>query len=114
MLELSNRRGDLQAHVEDLLLALKTDVCGPSHHARQVALGLNVLADAIVAGTLLDERVLSSLERVMTAKLNLSTYLGGLLATTSLALGEWGRRRLLSFRRHLGGFVEAVIENRYH
>lgn len=62
MLELSNRRWDLQAHVEDLLLALKTDVCGPAHHAREVALGLDVLADAIVAGTFLDERVLSRLE----------------------------------------------------
>ena len=62
MLELGNRRRDLQAHVEDLLLALKTDVCGPSHHAREVALGLDVLADAIVTGALLDERVLPQLE----------------------------------------------------
>lgn len=29
------------------------------------------------------------------------THLGSLLATTSLALGEGGRRRFLSFRRHL-------------
>jgi hypothetical protein len=62
MLELGDRRRDLQAEVEDLLLALKADVCGPSHHAREVALGLDVLADAIVLGTLLDERVLASLE----------------------------------------------------
>ena len=59
MLELGNGRGDLQAHVEDLLLALKTDICGPADHATEVALGLDVLTDAIVARTLLDERVLS-------------------------------------------------------
>ena len=66
MLELSDRRGNLQTKVEDLLLALKTDVRGPSHHAREVALGLDVLADAIVAGTLLDERVLTKLAHVST------------------------------------------------
>jgi len=84
VLELGNRRRDLQAHVENLLLALKADVCGPSDHARNVALGLNVLADAIVAGALFDKRVL-----------------GGLLATTSLALREGGRCRFLSFGSHL-------------
>ena len=63
VLELSNRRGDLQTKVEDLLLALKTDVRGPSHHAREVALGLDVLADTVVLGALLDERVLARLGR---------------------------------------------------
>lgn len=57
-LELGNGRGNLQAHVQDLALALKADVLGPSHHAREVALGLDVLADTEVAGTLLDEGVL--------------------------------------------------------
>jgi hypothetical protein len=102
VLELGNRRWDLQAHVEDLLLALKTDVCGPSDHAADIALGLDVLADTEVLGALLDERVLASLEfcnRVKTCWRD--THLGGLLATTSLALGEGGRRRFLSFRRHL-------------
>lgn len=58
VLELGQRRGDLQAHVQDLLLALKTDILGPLDEAGQVALGLDVLADTEVAGTLLDERVL--------------------------------------------------------
>lgn len=58
MLELSDRRWDLQPEVEDLLLALETDVLWPSNHAGEVAGGLDVLADAIVAGTLLDERIL--------------------------------------------------------
>jgi hypothetical protein len=58
VLELGNRRGDLQAKVEDLLLALKTDVRGPADHATEVALGLDVLTDAEVLGALLDERVL--------------------------------------------------------
>lgn len=58
VLELGDGRGDLQTHVEDLLLALKADICRPAHHAREVALGLDVLADAIVSGALLEERVL--------------------------------------------------------
>jgi hypothetical protein len=62
VLELGNRRGDLQTEVEDLLLALETDVCGPSDHARDVALGLDILADTEVLGALLNERVLASLE----------------------------------------------------
>lgn len=59
VLELSDRRRDLQPEVEDLLLALETDVRGPSHHARKVALGLNVLADTEVPGALLKKGVLS-------------------------------------------------------
>ena len=58
VLELGNRRWDLQAEVEDLLLALKTDVLWPSNHAGQVALWLDSLTNAMVAGALLDERVL--------------------------------------------------------
>ena len=58
VLELGDRRGHLQAHVEDLALALEQDILGPLHHAREVALRLDVLADTEVAGTLLDERVL--------------------------------------------------------
>jgi hypothetical protein len=64
VLELGERRGNLQAHVQNLLLALKTDILGPLDEAGQVALGLNVLADAEVAGTLLDERVLRGGEPV--------------------------------------------------
>lgn len=58
VLELRDGRGDLQAQVEDLALALEQDVLGPLHHARKVALGLDVLADTEVAGALLDEGVL--------------------------------------------------------
>lgn len=60
MLELGNRRGDFEAHVEDLLLALETDILGPLHHAGDIALGLDVLTDTEVAGALLDEGVLPS------------------------------------------------------
>lgn len=60
VLELGNRRGHLEAHVEDLLLALEADILGPLHHAGDIALGLDVLANTEVAGALLDERVLSS------------------------------------------------------
>jgi hypothetical protein len=59
VLELGDRWWDLQPEVEDLLLALETDVLWPSNHAGEIAGWLNVLADAIVAGTLLDERVLN-------------------------------------------------------
>jgi hypothetical protein len=82
LLKLGDGRGDLEAHVQDLLLALEADILGPLHHAREVALRLDVLADAEVAGPLLDERVLRSLLRA------------------SLPLGEGGRGGLLSrFRR---------------
>lgn len=58
--ELSDRRRNLQTHVKDLLLALKTDILGPLHETREVALGLNILTDTEVTGTLLDEWVLLS------------------------------------------------------
>lgn len=63
LLELGNRRRDLQAHVEDLLLALEADILRPLNHARQVALGLDRLADTEVPGTLLEERVLNGRQR---------------------------------------------------
>ena len=59
LLELGDRRGDLQSELKDLLLALETDILGPLYHARQVALGLDVLADTVVPGALLKERVLT-------------------------------------------------------
>lgn len=101
LLELGDRRGNLQPHVEDLLLALEADIFGPLHHARKVALGLDVGTDAEVARTLLDERVLmayvsppcSSAARHGSVSI-CRTYLGGLLA--SLRLGEGGGSRLLS------------------
>jgi len=57
--ELGDRRWDFETHVEDLALALEADVLGPSHHARQVALGLDVIADTEVTRAALDEGVLS-------------------------------------------------------
>lgn len=60
VLELGNCRRDLQPHVEDLLLALEADILGPPHHAGEVSLGLDVLADTEVAGALLDQRVLTA------------------------------------------------------
>ena len=100
VLELGDRRGDLEAEVENLLLALETDVLGPLHHARQVALGLDVLADTEVAGPLLDERVLVPCQRSKVAAPAAhggwgETDLGGLLGT-SLSLREGGRGGLLS------------------
>jgi hypothetical protein len=58
ILELGDRRWDLETEVEDLLLALQANVLGPLHHAREVSSGLDVLADTEVTGLLLDERVL--------------------------------------------------------
>lgn len=74
VLELSDRRWDLQSQVEDLLLSLQADVLWPSgfvrcvlqwqlvdlllDHARQVARGLNILTDTEVSWSLLEERVL--------------------------------------------------------
>jgi len=78
VLELGDRRRDLQAHVQDLALALQTDVGGPFDEAGQVATGLDVLANTEVLRAALNERVL-----------------GILLVHTSLGLGERGRSGLL-------------------
>ena len=56
--ELGDGWGYFEAEVEDLLLALETYVFGPFDHAGEVAAGLDILADAEVAGTLFDEGVL--------------------------------------------------------
>jgi hypothetical protein len=56
--ELGDRWGDLEAEVQDLLLALKANILRPLDEAGQVALGLDILADTEVAGTLLEKRVL--------------------------------------------------------
>lgn len=97
VLELRDRGGDLEAHVQDLLLALKTDILGPLDEAGEVTLGLDVLADAEVARALLDEGVLAPLayhlgERVRSEQ----AYLGSLLVGTSLTLRVGHGRGLLS------------------
>ena len=56
--ELGDGGGHFEAKVENFLLALQAHVFGPFYHARKVAAGLDVLADAEVAGTFFNERVL--------------------------------------------------------
>jgi len=56
--ELVKRRGDLEAHVEDLALALEANILRPLHHAGEVSLGLDVGTNTEVARAALDERVL--------------------------------------------------------
>lgn len=58
VLELSDRRRDLQTEVEDLLAALEKNILRPFHHARKVSSRLDVLTDTEVAWTLLNERIL--------------------------------------------------------
>lgn len=65
LLELGDRWGDLEAEVQDLALALEADILGPSHHARKVALGLDVLANTEVTGALLNERVLLNVSTLL-------------------------------------------------
>lgn len=60
-MELSYRGRNFEAEVEDLLLALEADVLWPLYHAGEVTRRLDVLADAEVSGSLLDERVLEKL-----------------------------------------------------
>lgn len=96
--ELGNRRRHLEAHVEDLLLALEADILRPLHHARDIAAGLDVLADAEVARATLEERVLITCEHtsagIRVGYRGKGTDLGGFL--TSLSLGERGGRNLLA------------------
>ena len=111
VLELGNRRGDLQTEVEDLLLALKTDVGGPPDHAAKVALGLDVLADAIVLGALLDERVLCSVRACETfCRVRFQRTLAAFLGPAF----PWGKGAGAVFFP-LGGILNcrgSVIENR--
>ena len=104
-LELSDRRGNLQTHVQNLLLALEADIFGPLDEAGQVALGLDVLADTEVAGALLDERVLWQRHYVVSSSFHIhnitlpggkKTNLSGLLGGASLALGVGQSGGLLS------------------
>jgi hypothetical protein len=60
VLELGDGWWNLQAKVQDLLLALKADILGPLHHAREVTGWLDILADTEVAASLLEEGVLQT------------------------------------------------------
>jgi len=55
--ELVNCWGDLKTGLEDSLLALKPDVLGPLDETAQIPLGLDILTDTEVAGSLLEEGV---------------------------------------------------------
>jgi len=55
--ELVDGRGNLQTLLKNSTLTLQTDVLGPANKAAQVTLGLDVLADAEVAGLLFEEWV---------------------------------------------------------
>lgn len=99
VLELGESRGNLQAHLKDLLLALEADVLGPLDHTAHVTLGLDVLTDAEVTGALLDQRVLQA-RRIRfgfgyDTLGRISTDLGSLLRA-SLSLRERGRGDLLA------------------
>mmetsp|Transcript_50580 Transcript_50580/g.93550 ORF Transcript_50580/g.93550 Transcript_50580/m.93550 type:complete len:236 (+) Transcript_50580:262-969(+) len=58
MVELVDRRRNLQSHKHDALLALQADVLGPLHEAVQVCLWSDVTADAEVLWVLLKEDTL--------------------------------------------------------
>jgi len=55
--ELVYRWGDLKTLNENGLVALETDVLGPSDEAAQISLGLDILTNSKVAGFLLNQRV---------------------------------------------------------
>jgi hypothetical protein len=76
---------DLKAGLKDSLLPLQPDVLGPLDETAKVPLGLDVLADAEVAGALLEQRVDDPLG------LGLFNSQGGcrnLLALLILSLGD--------------------------
>merc|ERR1719297_446578 len=53
---------DPQSGLKDNLLSLKTDVLGPSDESAQISLGLDVLSDTEVPGSLLEQRIDDSLD----------------------------------------------------
>lgn len=98
VVELGDGWWDLEAHVQDLALALETNILGPLDGAGEVASWLDVLADTEVAWAPLNERVLLACEYLPrnVGWKRISTYLGLLLGDTGLGGREWGRSRLLS------------------
>jgi len=81
--ELGNGGWNLQALVEDDLLALEADILGPLDEAGEVSLRADVLADTEVLGGRLEERVLLSLGGL--ARREGSS--GGLLSRSYFGLG---------------------------
>ena len=94
VLELGDRRRDLQAHVQDLALALQTDVGGPFDEAGQVATGLDVLANTEVLRAALNERVLRAVlgscraQRLCCRDMDLLLTLAFFLFTPALVWGN--------------------------
>ena len=101
VLELGNRRWDLETEVQDLLLALETNILGPLHHTGEVATGLDILSDTIVAGALLNERVLSSLASMMDEERIERTF-GAFLAPAPAL--DWGNGAAAAFFPDFGGY----------
>jgi hypothetical protein len=109
VLELGDRRWDLETEVQDLLLALQTNIFGPLHHAGEVSARLNVLTDAKVTGALLDKRVLVLISNeTVEWDRELSLLLGPSLILRQLSTGGMGLEQP-SFR-----IWEAIIEKRRH
>ena len=59
--ELVDGRGHLQSHQHDALLTLQPDVLGPFHKSGEITFRLNVTTQAVVARSLLEQRVLLGL-----------------------------------------------------
>ena len=109
--ELGNRRRDFKAQIENLLLTLEADVFWPSHHTRQIAPWLNILANTKIARTFFNKWILQvkaglSISSHQKTKENYAemafillefTHLCRFLRrTTRLALRKWGGSGLLS------------------
>jgi len=60
-LELLNWRRNLQTGLKDSLLSLQTDILGPSDKSGEISLGLDILADSKVLGSLFEKGVHNSL-----------------------------------------------------
>jgi len=80
--------------VKDFLLTLKADILGPLDESGEIALGLDILADTEVSGSLLDERVLRDVSFMIKHSVNQDTHLD-FLGSTSPALRERGGSGLL-------------------
>lgn len=75
--ELGDRGRNLQALVQDNLLALKADVLGPFDETGQVGLRADVLADTEVLGGGLEERILLGFRRLARSEGSRSRLLAG-------------------------------------
>ncbi len=60
-----DKRRSLETLVENAALALKSHVLRPLDEAREIALGLNIVANSEVLGLLLEERVLLLLSALL-------------------------------------------------